>query len=95
MLLASISIISPAISRMWRWVPQWSGLGSTTALSTSMTPGVLLLLLAGLALNDRISLKRIHPATLFGGHFFIAVRLIATFVIADSEFGQSFVNGLE
>ena len=89
MLLASISIVSPAMGRMWRLVPVLNGLNSTL-----LTLGALLLLLVGLALYDVFSLRRVHPATLAGGAFFIGLRTFAAFVIANSDFGHSFVRGL-
>jgi len=94
MLVATISIVSPAMSRMWRLVPGLSGLSSTSLLSTSLTLGALVLLLSSLALYDMLSRKRVHPATLVGGLSFLAVRAFAG-VFADSPMARSFVRGLE
>jgi hypothetical protein len=88
MLLASLSILSPALTRIWKW-PVFAGLDPTL-----LSLGALLLLLVLLGLSDVGSCRRVHPATLVGGVFFIGVRTLATFGIASSEFGQAFVRGL-
>ena len=88
MLLASISIVQPAIARISRW-----------AVFDRLDPvlfslGGLLLLLLALALYDLISTKRLHPVTVLGGSFFFGSRLFALLVISTSEFGRAFVSGL-
>lgn len=94
MLLASISIISPAMNRMWKLVPALSALSSTSPTITSLTWGAFGLVLVGLALHDVSSSRRVHPATLLGGAAFVALRICAV-VISDSELGRSFVLGLK
>lgn len=88
MLLASISLVQPALGRIFRW-PVFGGLNPTL-----LGLGVLLLLLLALGLYDRSSRKQVHPVTLFGGLFFMGAKLISIFVIATSEVGRSFVRGL-
>lgn len=88
MLLASLSILSPALTRIWKW-PVFAGLDPTL-----LSLGVLLLLLVTLGLSDVFSGRRIHPVTLVGGAFFIGVRTLATFGLANSGFGQAFIRGL-
>ena len=88
MLLASISIVQPAMARISRW-SVFDGLDPVL-----FSLGGLLLLLLALALYDLISTKRLHPVTLLGGSFFFGSRLFALFVISTSEFGRAFVRGL-
>jgi len=89
MLLASISIVQPALARIFRW-PLFEGLDPVL-----LSLAGLFALLFALTLYDVISSKRLHPVTLVGGSFFFGSRLLALFVVADSEFGRSFVRGLE
>ena len=88
MLLSSISLIQPALSRMSRWAV----FGGTNATVASLS-GVLLLLLL-VALYDVVSRKRVHASTVLGGSFLMGSRIVATFVIATSEIGRSLVRGL-
>ena len=87
MLLASISIVTPAVGRVWRLVPV---LNERNAL---LTTNALVLCLVGLALHDVLSQRRIHPATLAGAAFLMGLRTVAV-MIADSEMGRSFVRAL-
>jgi hypothetical protein len=87
MLLASVTIVSPALGRAWNLLPQLRPLNSTL-----VTLGLISFLI-GLALHDLILVKRIHPATLTGAAFLMALRALAP-VIAASDFGQRFVRGL-
>jgi hypothetical protein len=59
MLLASISFMGPAVARISRW-PLLGG------EQGPFTPAVLLGLLAAVVVYDLITLRRVHPATLFG-----------------------------
>jgi hypothetical protein len=88
MLLSSISIIQPAISRMSRW-PLFGGIDATLS-----SLGGLLLLLLVLGLYDVVSHKRVHAVTLLGGSFLMGSKIVSTFVVANSEVGHSFVRGL-
>jgi hypothetical protein len=87
MLLASITIVSPALGRAWNFIPELRAFNSTL-----VTSGLLLALIA-LALHDLYSIKRIHLATLSGAAFLMVLRALAP-VIAASDFGQQFVHGL-
>jgi len=87
MLLASLTIVSPALGRAWNLIPELRGLNS------SLVTGGLVLFLIGLAIHDLLSDKRIHPATLSGAAFLMAVRITAP-VIAATDFGEQFVRGL-
>jgi hypothetical protein len=88
MVLASISILSPAIARMWGMV------GIRGPERDLYSLGSLVVLLAALALFDQIATKRIHFVTLLGATFFIGLRIFAVFVVARSEIGRAFVRGL-
>jgi hypothetical protein len=88
MLLSSISIVQPAMSRIWRW-PVFDGLDpSLLGLS-----GLLLFILA-LGLYDLIVCRRVHAVTLCCGSFFMGCKIAGIYVIAGSEVGLSFVRGL-
>ena len=88
MVLASISIVTPAVGRGWRLVP------ALNELNAVLTTSALVLFLVSLALHDLFSHRRIHSATLVGAAFLMGMRAVAG-VIADSEWGRSFVRGLE
>ncbi len=96
MVLASIGIVTPALSssRLGSVIPMFrDGLGPLTPGSLRLA--MLLLLVAGVALYDAFSSKRIHPATLVGGAIVVGARLIGASAIAQSEFGRSFILGLQ
>ena len=88
MLLASISILSPALVRIWTIA------GIRGPERDVLSLGALVLLLLTLVAYDWISTKRIHLVTLVGATFFVGLRILGGFVIAASEFGRSFVRGL-
>jgi hypothetical protein len=88
MLLASISLVQPALSRIFRW-PMFMGLNPTVLGLVS-----LLLLVLALGVYDVVSRKRVHLVTLLGGSFFMGAKLVSIYVIATSEAGRSFVRGL-
>ena len=88
MLLASISLIQPAVARISRW-SLFAALVGPGVLSFS----VMLLLLLAIALYDAISSKRIHPVTFVGGSTLFGSKLLSL-VVARSEFGLSFIRGL-
>jgi hypothetical protein len=88
MLLASISLVQPALSRIFRW-PVFAGLNPTVLGLVS-----LLLLVLALGVYDLVSRKRVHPVTCLGGTFFMGAKLVSIYVIATSEAGRSFVRGL-
>ena len=68
------------------------GLGPLTPASLRFA--MLLLLIAGVALYDAVSSKRLHPATLIGGAIVVGMRVLGASAIGESEFGRSFVLGL-
>jgi hypothetical protein len=88
MLLSSISIVQPAMSRMWRW-PVFDGLDPLL-----LGLGGLLSLILALGVYDLVVRKRVHAVTLCGGSFFMGCKIIGIYVIASSEAGLSFVRGL-
>ncbi len=91
MLLASIGMIGPAFARIF----QWSLFG--TAINANFFVYAILgsfALIAVVAIYDLATIKRIHPATLLGGTFLIAIRLLSVLVIARTELGQSLVRAL-
>lgn len=86
MLLASLSIVAPAIARISRW----PGLGGDMG---PFVPIVLAFLLAALLAYDFASTGRIHRATLTGGSFAIITAGIGQ-TIGASAFGQTIVRGM-
>jgi hypothetical protein len=88
MLLSSISIIQPAMSRISRW-PVFDGLDATLS-----SVGGLFLLLLALGVYDVVSHKRVHGVTLLGASFLMGSRIVSIFVVASSEVGRAFIRGL-
>jgi hypothetical protein len=86
MLLASISIVGPALARISRWPVLGGEQGP-------FIPLALLVLLLAVVLHDVISTKRVHPATLLGATFTILMN-VAAGSISATEFGQAFVRGM-
>ena len=89
MLLASISVLQPATSRIWRW-PFFVDLGLPPSL---LGYSVLSLLIVAIATHDIVTRRRIHPVTLIGGPLFIATKVLFVFVIARTPFGINTVIG--
>jgi hypothetical protein len=87
MLLASISILGPAVARVSRW-PMLGG--EQGPLVRTVLVGLLLVVIV----YDLVSRGRLHPATLWGSGFAILCASASRFVAA-TEFGQAFVRGLE
>jgi hypothetical protein len=84
-LLASISIIGPALGRIWRW-PIFQGVAELTFANAALG-----LFLGALVFYDWYFTKRIHPATLIGVSFRLLTVIGAT-LIGTSEYGQSIVT---
>jgi hypothetical protein len=84
--LASISIIGPALARISRWPMLGGEQGSFIPLAT-------VLLLAALVAHDLFSTRRVHSATLIGAVFAFAM-LFAGVMIGGSEFGERFVRAM-
>lgn len=85
MVLASLSIVAPAVARIARW-----GLGGDMG---PFVPLVLLLLLGALAWNDWRTLHRVHPATIAGAALIIALAVVGQ-VATHWPAGRAFVAGL-
>jgi hypothetical protein len=84
MLLASIASIGPALARISRW-PVFGGEDGP------FVPIVFLGSMAVLIVYDVIAARHLHRATLIGCAV-IVLALIATQLIADSEFGLAMVR---
>jgi len=89
MLLASISTISPAASRIFDW-PVW-GFGNNAGLPLLCS---LALLVMALGLHDLRSRRSVHPVTLVGGVVVVTCFAVSSFVMPYTEFGRSVVHGL-
>lgn len=86
MVLASISIIAPAVARIAR-LP---GLGGDTG---PLVPIGVLLLLVAVVVHDWRTLRRVHPATMAGAGLTVALSIAGQFT-AHSPWGRAFVAGL-
>jgi hypothetical protein len=86
MLLASISIIGPALARISRWPVLGGEQGPFVDIA-------LYALLAGVIVYDLLTRRRLHPATLLGVGTFIGLGYTAN-LIAATEFGRAFVRSL-
>lgn len=86
MVLASLSILPPAIARISRW----PGLGGDMG---PLVPIVMLLLLSGMVWFDIHTRRRVHRATLAGGAF-VVLGIIASGIVARSDFGLEVVQRL-
>ena len=82
MLLASISIVAPAISRL----PGAATLGPITVVLVQLS------LFAALVAYDIISSRRVHPATVWGLALYVLVA-VTSFAVGFSEFGRALVSG--
>ncbi len=79
MILASLSILPPAIARISRW----PGLGGDLG---PFVPIVMLLLLSAMVSFDLYTRRRVHWATLVGGGF-VTLGIVAGSVAARSDLG--------
>ena len=86
MLLAAITLIQPAMARVRQiWFPEMDGpLFAIVWLS---------LLVGAIAVHDLWTTKRVHPATVLAGAFFLGSRALAQYLVAPSDFGVSVVRG--
>jgi hypothetical protein len=89
MLLASVSTIPPAASRIFDW-PIWR-LGDNALFPVLCT---LALFVGALGLHDLRSLRSVHQVTLVGGVVLIASFAVSSLVMPHTEFGRSVVYGL-
>lgn len=90
MLLASVSIVQPAIARMFIYWPMFGDFAVQRAPLLATAAASLLLL--PLFLHDLATRRSIHPATLYGSVFVIGVKLFGMFFLARTEIGQSMVS---
>lgn len=90
MLVASISIIGPALGRISFW-PVLADSGPTVA---NLVPLLLFLALLGLVIVYDVKTRRLpHFATVLGILFAVAARPVA-FAIGNSAFGEAFTAAL-
>ncbi len=88
MLLASISILGPALARMYGLL----GIDAIGGRAFSWL-GLLMLILA-LVIYDLNKDRSVHIVTLIGGPLFLIDRYVFPFIFGASEFGRSVVLGL-
>lgn len=88
MLLASLSIVQPAMARIGRW-PVFEGLDP----ALFSLAGTLSLFLA-VGVHDVISTRRLHAVTLVGGLVFIGLWTAARHLVPTLELGRSMIRWL-
>jgi len=86
MLLASISIIGPALARVARW-PVFGG------EQGPFIPVVFWGLVLALAVHDLMSRRRLHPATVIGALLLMLIRY-GTGLAGRSDVGQTLIGEL-
>jgi hypothetical protein len=86
MLLASVSIVGPALARISRWPFLGGEVGP-------FTPTMLLVLIGAIVIYDLASIRKVHWATLAGAGIGVLFVVIGS-AIAGSDFGQEFVRRL-
>jgi hypothetical protein len=89
MLLASISILPPAITRIIDW-PVW-GFGNNALFPLLCCSAAFTV---RLGLYDLKSNKSLHPVTLAGGLAVVVLLAVSGFVLPNTEFGRSTVYEL-
>ena len=87
MLLASISIVGPALARFG----QWPDAGEVNPNEGVFLLGGLLVLLLVLVLYDVVAQKRLHPVTMWGAPFVVVLPAVFGFLIGNTAFGHSVV----
>jgi hypothetical protein len=90
MLLASISIVGPALGR-WAVFPAMQLSEVRMVNEVIYGFGVLLALLLALVFYDVITTKRIHPVTTWGAPSFLLCLALFSFVVPNAEFARSFI----
>jgi hypothetical protein len=87
MLLATISLMPPALARIAQ------NLGWLLEQEVFFVTATWLLLLVPILVYDLVTTKRLHPATAIGGLFVLLVAF-GPILIAGTDFAQNFVRGL-
>ena len=87
LLIATVSILGPALARLAR-LPFFGG------EQGPFTVSVLLGLLAAVVIHDVVTMRKLHPATMLGISFAIAVSVIGT-SIAATDMGLSLIRWLQ
>lgn len=87
MLIATVSVLGPALARLAR-LPFFGGEQGPFTLI------VLLALLAAVVVHDIVTMRKLHPATAAGISFAIAVSVVFN-AIATTEMGLSLVRWLQ
>jgi hypothetical protein len=89
MLLASLSFIPPAITRIIDW-PIW-GAGNNARLPLFFC---LVALIVAVGVHDFVQRKAVHPVTLIGGGALAALFAVGSFLMPSTELGRSVVYDL-
>jgi hypothetical protein len=87
MLLASISIVQPALARLFR-LPALSGIVPDQFLSLA----TLVALVLSMAVHDLITRRGIHPVTLLGGSVFLGLWTAAGHLFPGLDFAKALVR---
>lgn len=94
MLLASISIVTPALGRLAHFpILRLSEVQMVNEIIYGF--GGLLALLLALVVYDLISIRRVHAVTIWGAPGILASLVLFSFVFANTDFARSFILSLE
>ncbi len=88
MIFASLSILEPALFRIWGW-EIFSGVDRN--LSSLY---ILLMFCLLLVAYEYVNTRRVQSITLFGIFVLLGFRVIALYIISDSDIGYSFIRSL-
>jgi hypothetical protein len=88
MLIASISMISPAITRITGW-PVFANVDNVDLLRF----GLMSLLFVPLFVHDFATNRRVHPVTVAGTAGVLGVKAIFGYLISSTAAGLAFVRG--
>lgn len=90
MLLASISIIQPALARIFRW-PVFEAPGMEGVM---LAVAVSFVMVGALIVHDLLLRKSLHPATVAGAAVFGGLKLGGVFLLAPSWLGPWLVRAM-
>lgn len=90
MLLASISIIQPALARIFRW-PVFEAPGVEGVM---LAVAVSFVMVGALIVHDLLLRKSLHPATVAGAAVFGGLKLGGVFLLAPSWLGPWLVRAM-
>lgn len=88
MLFASLSILEPALFRIWGW-PIFGGIDRHF-----LSLIALFMLSLIVVIYEYANVRRVQAITLFAVFFLLGLRVIAIYLISDSDLGMSLITSL-